>query len=92
MYPGTFSLFATLGVMSRGYLAFKIIPGLLGIPLLIYGASSENTMFLVIGLLLVGVYAAEMAVITPVKLARAERAGRAGSLDQDPSKQTQEAP
>jgi hypothetical protein len=59
--------------VSRRYLAFKILPGLIGIPLLIVGASTENTVLLVVGLLLVGIYATEMAVITPVKMARAER-------------------
>jgi len=34
----------------------------------------KNTLLLVTGLVLVGVYLAEMAVITPVKLARADRA------------------
>lgn len=62
--------------MSRRYLAFKVLPGLIGIPLLIIGAATDKTLLLVVGLLLVGVYATEMAVITPVKLARAERAKR----------------
>lgn len=62
--------------MSRRYLAFKIVPGLIGIPLLIYGAASDNTVLLVLGLIMVGVYATEMAVITPVKLARADAAKR----------------
>ncbi len=62
--------------MSRSYIAFKILPGLIGIPLLIVGASTDNRVLLVVGLLLVGIYATEMAVITPVKLARAERAAR----------------
>jgi hypothetical protein len=60
--------------VSRRYIAFKILPGLIGIPLLIAGAVADSKVILGGGLLLVGVYAAEMAVITPVKLARAERA------------------
>ena len=60
--------------MSRRYIAFKILPGLIGIPSLIVGAATDTKVLLGIGLLLVGIYAAEMAVITPVKLARAERA------------------
>lgn len=75
--------------MSRAYLAFKVLPGLIGIPLLIIGASSDNTVLLVVGLLLVGVYATEMAVITPVRMARAERAERvarqANSQTREPS-------
>jgi hypothetical protein len=63
----------------RAYAIFKLVPGLVGVPLVITGGIADNTSLLVVGFVFLGVYAAEMAVITPVVLAR-----RGGRIDADP--------
>jgi hypothetical protein len=54
----------------KAFAVFKVVPGLVGIPLVIIGAATGHDVLLIVGFVFLGVYVTEMAVVTPVLLAR----------------------
>lgn len=54
----------------KAFAIFKIVPGLVGVPLVIIGAATGHDLLLLVGFVFLGVYVTEMAVVTPVLLAR----------------------
>lgn len=54
----------------KAYAIFKVVPGLIGIPLVVIGAATGHDLLLIVGFVFLGIYVSEMAIVSPVLIAR----------------------